>query len=242
MDLFFFLLTTSWILTLCLQLAAQQLCKTWQQVAFLGALFLLLAHWFLHRSGFLITYLLFCCLFSKTVPHFPLLFLFVCLVLLGFFFPLLVFSHVYLVSLILDQNFPRWCFSIWWALIHLECQGRHFWRVTFLWWWACGRDVHGWQSQSDQCLSRVYVCVLKEMFRNPRQRLAWSTAPCLYLLCFSSCFLSMSSLLRCLLVSLSHSCSLSFTPTRSRGQMSGALSRSSYWDRCQLQTKEINRQ
>lgn len=39
----FFSLTTSWILTLCLQLAAQQLCKTWQQVAFRG-LFALLAH------------------------------------------------------------------------------------------------------------------------------------------------------------------------------------------------------
>lgn len=32
----FFSPTTSWILTLCLQLAAQQLCKTWQQVAFRG--------------------------------------------------------------------------------------------------------------------------------------------------------------------------------------------------------------
>lgn len=44
-------------------------------------------------------------------------------------------------------------------------------------------------------------------------------------------------------LSLAHSCSLSFTTTSSSNRgMSGVLSRSSFWDRCQLQTKDIKRQ
>lgn len=113
--------------------------------------------------------------------------------------------------------------------------------VVGLWF---GRPLWMTSRECDQYLSVVHIRVLKicpssAPVTGVKYRTSFVLTFCLSRL-FPSHVLSLS-----LSVSLSPAlpCSLSFTPSHSPNRgVSGVLSRSSFWDRCQLQTKDIKKQ